>query len=153
MSHVSQPKEIAAGKLAWAFVMPKVSIHELRTLKLPVETAVDAVLELDREHGGALAFGTIVQAQIESEGEPGLVLVVQRRGSDATEQRKFSLEAVAAAFIRYCWKARIPLPRHGVKRIEIIPEGFSITIEGTVEMVRRHGPLPQRVRSLATQTA
>jgi hypothetical protein len=124
-------------------LMAKVPVHELRKLILPLETAVDAVLELDSEQGGALAFGVIVEAQIESEPEPGLALAVQRRGSEAVERRKFTLPVLAAAFIRYCWKCRIPLPRHGSKRIEIAPEGFVFTIEGSVEVIRRHGPLPQ----------
>jgi hypothetical protein len=123
--------------------MAKVPVHELRKLMLPLETAVDAVLELDSEQGGSMAFGMIVEAQIESEPEPGLVLAVQRRGSESIERRKFTLPVLAAAFIRYCWKCRIPLPRHGSKRIEIAPEGFVFTIEGSVEVIRRHGPLPQ----------
>ena len=124
--------------------MAKVPVHELRKLILPLETAVDAVLELDSEQGGSLAFGTILEAKIEGGGDPGLALVVQRRGSESTEERKFSLPILAAAFIRYCWKCRIPLPRHGSKRIEIAPDGFIFTIEGTVEVIRRHGPLPQQ---------
>jgi hypothetical protein len=123
--------------------MAKVPVHELRKLILPLETAVDAVLELDSEQGGSLSFGTIVEAQIESEPEPGLALAVQRRGSETVERRKFTLPLLAAAFIRYCWKCRIPLPRHGSKRIEIAPEGFVFTIEGSVEVIRRHGALPQ----------
>jgi hypothetical protein len=124
--------------------MAKVPVHELRKLVLPLETAVDAVLELDSEQGGSLAFGAILEAKIESGPEAGLALVVQRRGSESTEQRKFTLAILAAAFIRYCWKCRIPLPRAGSKRIEIAPEGFVFTIEGTVEVIRRHGPLPQQ---------
>jgi hypothetical protein len=124
--------------------MAKLQVHEVRKLMLPIETAVDAVLELDCEQGGLLAFGTIVAAQIESEPEPGLLVVVQRRGTETTERRKFEFPILAAAFIRYCWKCRIPLPRQGAKRIEIGPEGFIFTIEGTVEVVRRHGAVPQR---------
>lgn len=124
--------------------MAKVQVHEVRRLMLPVETAVDAALELDCEQGGLLAFGAIIEAHIESDPEPGLVVVVRRRGTESTERRKFEFPILAAAFIRYCWKCRIPLPRQGSKRIEIGPEGFIFTIEGTVEVVRRHGALPQR---------
>ncbi len=124
--------------------MAKVPVHELRKLTLPLETAVDAVLELDSEQGGSLAFGVIVEALIDPEPEPGLVIAVQRRGSEAVERRKFTFATLAAAFIRYCWKCRIPLPRHGAKRIEVVPEAFVFTIEGSVEVIRRHGPLPQR---------
>lgn len=123
--------------------MAKLPVHELRRLDLPIETAVDAALELDAEQGGSLAHGTLVGAHIEAEGaEPGLLVVVRRAGIAAPEQRKFTLPVLAAAFIRYCWKCRIPLPRSGAKRIEIAPRGFVFTIEGTTEVLRRHGPLP-----------
>jgi hypothetical protein len=124
--------------------MAKVPVHERRKLILPLETALDAVLELDSEQGGSLAFGTLVEAQIESEPEPGLSIVVQRRGSGTSERRKFTLPIMAAAFIRYCWKCRIPLPRQGAKSIEVGPDGFVFTIEGTVEVIRRHGGLVPR---------
>ncbi|HUN25320.1 MAG TPA: hypothetical protein VMU67_03360 [Steroidobacteraceae bacterium] len=123
--------------------MAKLPLHEFRRLTLPIETAVDVVLELDSEQGGSLAHGTLVEAQIETEPEAGLVVVARRRGSETPERRKFTLPAIAAALIRYCWKCRIPLPRAGSKRIDITPEGFVFTIEGTVEVVRRHGALPQ----------
>ncbi len=135
--------------------MARVPVHEVRKLMLPLATAVDAVLELDCEQGGALAFGAIVSAKIETDPEPGLMVVVQRRGTESTDSRKFELPMLAAAFIRYCWKCRIPLPRYGAKKIEIGPDGFIFTIEGTVEVVRRHGALPQReaLRSTAASTA
>jgi hypothetical protein len=123
--------------------MAKVPVHEIRKLMLPLETAVDAVLDLDAERGGLLAFGTIVDARIESDPQPGLSISAQRRGAGGTERRTFELPLLAAAFIRYCWKCRIPLPRSGVKRIEAGPEGFVFTIEGTIEVVRRHGAVPK----------
>lgn len=132
--------------------MAKVQVHEVRKLLLPIETAVDAVLELDCEQGGLLAFGAIVEAQIESEPQPGLLVVVQRRGTESTERRKFEFPILAAAFIRYCWKCRIPLPRQGAKRIEIGPDGFIFTIEGTVEVIRRHGAVPRRASDPAPAT-
>jgi hypothetical protein len=131
--------------------MAKLPIHETRRIVLPIETAVDAVLELDREHGGALARGTITEVYMESDATPGLVLQVLLPGDLDAERRKFTLPAIAAAFINYCWKARIPIPRSGTKRIEIVPEGFAITIECHTEVVRRHGEVPKiaapRVRS------
>lgn len=129
--------------------MAKLQVHELRKLVLPIETAVDAALELDSEQGGSLWRGTLVSAQIDSAGEAGLTVVVRRGGSGATEERKFTLSLLAAAFIRYCWKCRIPLPRNGSKRIEIADGGFVFTIEGTTEVVRRHAALP----ASAPQTA
>ena len=133
--------------------MPKVQVQELRRLLLPVETAVDAVIELDREHGGMLARSALLEVQVDSGAEPGLVIVFQPPGSVERVRRRFSLAAIAAAIINYCWKARIPLPRSGTKRIDIVPEGFAMTIEATVELLRRHGPLPSSgVTSVTTHT-
>ena len=122
--------------------MAKVHVHELRRLVLPVEAAVDAIVELDREHGGRLSRSAILEVQVDTSQDPGLVIVFQPAGSTERVRRQFSLAAIAAAIINYCWKARIPLPRQGVKRMDIVPEGFAMTIESTVELLRRHGPLP-----------
>jgi hypothetical protein len=125
--------------------MPKVQIHEVRRLIFPLETAVDAVLELDREHGGALALAPLTEARIEPGADGALVLAVRRAGGDSIDRRRYSLSAVAAAVIHYCSKIRIPLPRHGTKSMEIVPEGFALTIQASAEVLRRHGPLPGRV--------
>jgi hypothetical protein len=122
--------------------MAKLQVHELRRLVLPVDTAVDAVIDLDREHGGVLSRSKVLEVQVNSGGEPGLVIVYERHGTTERVRRQFSLAAIAAAIINYCWKARIPLPRNGTKRIDIVPEGFAMTIEATVELLRKHGPLP-----------
>ena len=133
--------------------MPKVQVQELRRLLLPVDTAVDAVIELDREHGGLLARSALLEVQVDSGAEPGLVILFQPPGSVERVRRRFSLAAIAAAIINYCWKARIPLPRSGTKRIDIVPDGFAMTIEATVELLRRHGPLPSSgVTSVTTHT-
>jgi len=110
---------------------------------VPLETAVDAVLELDREHGGSLARGAVVEARIETGPEAGLALAVRYANSVDDERRRYPLAAVAAAVIHYCWRMRIPLPRHGTKSIEVTAEGFTIIIQGTVEVLRLHGPIPQ----------
>jgi hypothetical protein len=122
--------------------MPKVQIHEFRRLIFPLETAVDAVLELDREHGGSLSRVTLTEARIEPGADGGLVLAVRRSGLDSLDEHRYSLSAIAAAVIHYCWKTRIPLPRQGAKSMEIVPEGFALTIQSSTEVLRRHGPLP-----------
>jgi hypothetical protein len=123
--------------------MPKVLIYESRRLIVPLETAVDAALELDRERGGALSRARIVEARIETGEEAGLVLAVQHPDALTVDQRKYPLPAIAAALIHYCWKAKIPIPRSGTKSIEVVPEGFALTIQVTDSLQRRHGPLPQ----------
>jgi hypothetical protein len=125
--------------------MAKVRVHELRKLTLPIETVVDAVLELDRSHGGTLAIGKLMEARIETGTAPGLTLVViQGSGSAAAAvQKHYTLPAVAAAVIHYCFRARIPLPRQATKSIEIVGDGFQLTIQTVTEVLRLHGELPQ----------
>jgi hypothetical protein len=121
--------------------MAKVRIQEIRKLLLPVETVVDAILELDRSHGGALASAKLVEVRVETGTDPGLSLVLmQGSGSDAAVVEKhFTLPAVAAAAIHYCFRARIPLPRQGTKSIEVTPEGYQLTIQTITEVLRLHG--------------
>lgn len=121
--------------------MSKLLIYESRRLVVPIETVVDAVIELDREHGGRLSFATIADARIETGEDPGLLLEVLHTDSVEAEPRRFSLPAVAAAVIHYCWKCRIPMPRGLTKSIEIVPEGFALALQGTIEVPRRHGAI------------
>jgi hypothetical protein len=114
-------------------------IYESRRLVLPLETAVDAVLELDRERGGRLSLASITDARIETGEDPALVLTMEHPDTVAPAQRRYSLPAVAAAAIHYCWKNKIPIPRKVAKSIEIVPEGFALLLQGTVEVQRRHG--------------
>jgi hypothetical protein len=125
--------------------MAKVRVQEVRKLTLPIETVVDAVLELDRSHGGTLAIGKLMEARIETGTAPGLTLVVmQGSGSAAAAvQKHYTLPAVAAAAIHYCFRARIPLPRQATKSIEIVGDGFQLTIQTVTECLRLHGELPQ----------
>jgi hypothetical protein len=126
--------------------MAKVSISEVRRLTLPIETAVDAVLQLDRDRGGVLSLGTLVGAQVESGDEAGLLLSVRLSGPGEVEHRKFAMPEIAAAIINYCWQSRIPLPRHGTKTLEVASDGFTFTVETSSQLPRRHGALPpQRV--------
>ncbi|HEY4366179.1 MAG TPA: hypothetical protein VGN07_03025 [Steroidobacteraceae bacterium] len=122
--------------------MAKVSIREVRQLMLPVETVVDAVLQLDRDRGGVLALGNLLGAQVESGEEPGMVLSVRLAGTGDVDHRRFALPEIAAAIINYCWQSRIPLPRHGTKALEIVSGGFTFTVETTSQLPRRHGALP-----------
>ena len=64
MSFGSRPARGDVGILLQP--MAKVRIQEFRKLLLPIETVVDAVLELDRSHGGALAMGRLEEARVEN---------------------------------------------------------------------------------------
>lgn len=118
--------------------MPKVLIYESRRLILPLETVVDAVLGLDRERGGRLWTATITDARIQTGDSAGLILEARQPDAVATEQRVYPLAAVAAAVIHYCWMNKVPLPRNATKSIDIVPEGFALSLQGTVEIQRRH---------------
>jgi hypothetical protein len=125
--------------------MAKVRIQEVRRLLFSIETVVDAVLELDRSHGGTLAIGKLMEVRVETGSAPGLTLVVMQGSGAAAAavQKHYTLPAVAAAAIHYCFRARIPLPRHGTKSIEVGPEGFQLTINTTTEVLRLHGDVPE----------
>ncbi|HYB65607.1 MAG TPA: hypothetical protein VEC59_10150 [Steroidobacteraceae bacterium] len=133
--------------------MPKLLIFETRRLVLPIETVVDALLELDRERGGRLSLSSITDARIEAGENPGLVLEALHPDALSAEQRRYSLPAIAAAVIHYCWKTKVPLPRNWTKSIEIVPEGFALALQGTVEIQRRHGGFSTNAPSDASASA
>jgi hypothetical protein len=122
--------------------MAKVPVHEVRRILLPIETVVDAVLQLDRDGGGRLFQGTLVEVVLEPPPEPGLALAAKLPGAFTAQHRKFPLPAIAAAIINWCRQARIPLPRHGKKTLEIVPEGFAFTVETMAEVPRWHQAVP-----------
>ncbi|HEY1899942.1 MAG TPA: hypothetical protein VGG49_09130 [Steroidobacteraceae bacterium] len=124
--------------------MAKLRILEVRKLLLPVETVVDAVLELDRSHGGTLASAKLLEARVETGADPGLSLLITKGAGDsaAAIQKRYTLPAIAAAAIHYCFRARIPLPRQATKSIEVVPEGFQLTIQTLTEVPRLHGAAP-----------
>jgi hypothetical protein len=121
--------------------MRKIAISEVRTILLPIETVVDAILEFDYTHRRTLCGGQLLEARIEGGENPGLLLVVQLQGADdaakALESR-FGLAAVAAAIIQYCARAYVPLPRNSTKSITIVPEGFQLTLRSRNEVQERH---------------
>lgn len=132
--------------------MPTFPIHETRRLLLPLEAVVEAVLQFDRDSGGTLAHGTIVDATIESDPTPSLALTMQAARSRSIEHRSFNLAAIAAAIIHYCRQARIPLPRGGKKALEVVPEGLVFCIETSIDMRTWHSTwqrLPRQAKVAA----
>jgi hypothetical protein len=134
--------------------MAKLRILDHRRLVFPIETAVDAVLELDAQRGGSLARARIHEARIAAgaEADRGLVIVSAAPGVPGLAEQRFSLAAVAAAIINYCSQARIPVPRGGTRSIEIVPEGFALGIQLSIEVRRRHGPVPHASASVPAAT-
>jgi hypothetical protein len=133
--------------------MATLLMHESRRMLIPLELAVDAVLELDWEHGGWLAEAQLIEARIEAGEHPALVIAVRREDLTNPETRSYPLPAVAAAIIHMCRKSKIPLPRDWEKRIEIVPEGFEFKLEGDVKIQRRHGALPDGKAPATTASA
>ena len=128
--------------------MAKVPIQETRKLAMPVETVVDAILELDRSHGGALCNAKLSQVRVETGAEPRLTLILAAGAGAAPVEKHFSLAAIAAAVIHYCFRARIPLPRHATKSIEVVPgSGFHLTIQTNTEVLRLHGEVPEVIHA------
>ena len=123
--------------------MTTLTIEEVRRMVLPIETVVEAVLQFDRDSAGTLWQGTILDASIESQPVPGLLLTVRLRGSESVE-RTFGLPAIAAAIINYCRQARIPLPRNGKKTLELVPEGIAFCVQTTINMPRLHSGVDAR---------
>jgi|SRR5688500_19038518 len=133
--------------------MTTLSIYETRRLVLPIETVVEAVMQFDRDSGGTLFRGTILDATIETEPSSRLVLAVRRRSTDAIEHRTFTLPAIAAAIINHCRQARIPLPRNGKKLLEVVPEGLAFCIQTTINMPRWHNNWAQAPRKKISAAA
>ncbi len=97
------------------------------------------------EHGagGCGEFGQAIGGE---EEEPGLLIVVHCLDEGRAAQLrpyKYTLPVVAAALLNYCFTCRIPVPRKAQKSIEVMPEGFVLTLHTSAEMVRRHAALPR----------
>ena len=110
------------------------TVHESRRLTLPLEAVVEAVLLFDRDSGGTLCYGTILDATIEANPSPSLALTMRSRKSNNVEHRTFNLAAIAAAIIHYCRQAKIPLPRGSQKTLEVVPEGLAFCIQTSTSM-------------------
>lgn len=118
--------------------MATFSVQETRRLILPLEAVVEAVLHFDRDSGGKLFHGTIVEATLESTPALTLSLTMQPSKSHELEHRRFNLAAIAAAIIHYCRQSKIPLPRGGQKTLEAVPEGLAFCIHTTSKMTTWH---------------
>jgi len=133
--------------------MTTLIMHETRRMLIPLELAVDAVLQLDWDNGGWLAEARLTEVRVDTGEQPALVLSVQRDDATRPETRSYTLPAIAAAIIHLCRKSKIPLPRDWEKRIEIVPEGFEFKLEGAVKIPRRYGGLPDKLAAAPTSAA
>lgn len=130
--------------------MATLRIDETRRLVVPLDTAVDALLELDHSRSGELATGRLHSARMmgldpEGQEEPGLEIVVEDSHYGKVKGLRscvFPLQIVAAALLSYCIKSHIPVPRSAKKSIELTPEGYVLTFQVGLALVHKHGTLP-----------
>jgi len=118
-------------------------IHENRRLQFPLDTLVDALIELEDKQGHWPSKATVVGAGIDNSGngDPVVVLSIHRpEGAEVTE-RRYSLPLVAAAIVNYCVTLRVPIPRNSTKTIQVLADGVVLILENTVILQSRHEEL------------
>ncbi|HEX8757884.1 MAG TPA: hypothetical protein VF745_16220 [Steroidobacteraceae bacterium] len=123
--------------------MPNTLIHESRRLQFPLDTLVDALIELEDKQGHWPSRATVVGASIDKpgEGDACVVLSVHRSDSDKVSERRYALPVVAAAIVNYCVTMRVPIPRNSTKSIQVLADGVALMLENTVMLQSRHEEL------------
>jgi hypothetical protein len=118
-------------------------IHETRRLQFPLDTLVDALIELEDKQGHWPPKATVVGASIDNSGDDGacVVLSIHSPGGGAVTERRYSLSKIAAAIVNYCVTVRVPMPRNSTKTIQVLPDGVALMLENTVMLQSRHEEL------------
>jgi len=118
-------------------------IHENRRLQFPLDTLVDALIELEDKQGHWPSKATVVGASIDNSGddEAAVVLSIHRPEGGAVFERRYSLSLVAAAIVNYCVTMRVPIPRNSTKTIQVATDGVVLVLENTVMLQSRHEEL------------
>jgi len=118
-------------------------IHENRRLQFPLDTLVDALIELEDKQGHWPSQATVVGASIDNSGDngAGVVLSIHRQDSGEVIQRRYSLPMLAAAIVNYCLTMRVPIPRNSSKSIQVLADGVALVLENTVMLQSRHEEL------------
>ncbi|MEO8061920.1 MAG: hypothetical protein ABI821_04140 [Pseudomonadota bacterium] len=115
--------------------MSGLTIKETRRLVLPLDTVLEALLDLDRRSNGPLSRADILEAKwVVAGDEGGIEIAVRVEGDDAIEWQRFDFPRIGAAIIAYCRAKHIPLPYSGVKSLELTGEGIAFNIENTVTL-------------------
>jgi hypothetical protein len=115
--------------------MSGLTIKETRRLVLPLDTVLEALLDLERRANGPLSRADILEAKWVVNGtEGGIEIAVRADGDDAIEWQRFDFPRIGAAIIAYCRAKHIPLPYSGVKSLELTGEGIAFHIENTVQL-------------------
>jgi hypothetical protein len=141
-------------------------IHETRRLQFPLDTLVDAIIELEDKQGHWPPKATVVGASIVNSGDEdaGVVLSIHRPEGGEIIERRYSLSMIAAAIVNYCLTVRVPMPRNSTKTIQVLADGIVLMLENTVMLQSRHEelstlpagsvqPPPSRIASAASAPA
>lgn len=123
--------------------MANTLIHETRRLQFPLDTLVDAIIELEDKQGHWPSKATVVGAGIVNSGEEdaGVVLSIHRPEGGEVIERRYSLSMIAAAIVNYCLTVRVPMPRNSTKTIQVLADGIVLMLENTVMLQSRHEEL------------
>jgi hypothetical protein len=134
-------------------------IHENRRLQFPLDTLVDALIELEDKQGHWPSKATVVGASIDhpADSEAAVVLSIHRQDSGEVSERRYSLPMLAAAIVNYCLTMRVPIPRNSTKSIQVLTDGVALVLENTVMVQTRHEELSTlaagTVRPMTPKTA
>ena len=109
--------------------MSRLTLHDSRRLKFAVPALLDAALTFDREHNGWLWRASDHSLVIDSGGAGAVTIRARKAGATDFETVNRSPAWVAAALLQYCFKRRIPIPRHGTKTISVLPDGVVMLVE------------------------
>jgi hypothetical protein len=121
----------------------KTLIHENRRLQFPLDTLVDALIELENKQGHWPSKATVVGASIDNsgDGKAGVILSIHRPEGGEVIERRYSLPMLAAAIVNYCLTVRVPIPRNSTKSIQVLPDSVALVLENTVMLQSRHEDL------------
>jgi hypothetical protein len=118
-------------------------IHETRRLQFPLETLVDALIELEDKQGHWPSKATVVGASIDNseDDSAGVVLSIHRPQSGKVTEHRYTRPMIAAAIVNYCLTMRVPMPRNSTKSIQLLADGVALVLENTVILQTRHEEL------------
>jgi hypothetical protein len=118
-------------------------IHENRRLQFPLDTLVDALIELEDKQGHWPPKATVVGASIDNSGDDnaGVILSIHRAEGGEVTERRYSLPMIAAAIVNYCLTVRVPIPRKSTKSIQVLADSVALVLENTVMLQSRHEEL------------
>lgn len=124
--------------------MANTLIHETRRLQFPLDTLVDALIELEDKQGHWPPKATVVGASIDQSATTDndrVILSIHRPESGKVIERRYSLPMIAAAIVNYCVTLRVPMPRNSTKTLQVLSDGVALVLENTVILQSRHEEL------------